>query len=94
MNNANYSKSYSPVFVCKSQQLCGFFMLKGFKLHNMEQSRDNPNLNVFIFSNSPELQKTIKEFHDWRNNTFNDVYKINIANTKPTSPRTTNTFKE
>jgi len=67
-------------------------MLKGFKLHNMEQSRDNPGRNVFIFSNSPELQKTIKDFHDWRNNTFNDVYKINNTNPKQTSQRTTNSI--
>lgn len=83
-NNLNLNRrpiSYSPVFVCKSQQLCGFFMLKGFKLHKMEPSKDNPGRNVFIFSNSPDLQNTIQEFHEWRNTAFNDIYKINTFKT-------------
>jgi len=80
-NNINQRpQSYSPLFVCKSQQLCGFFMLKGFKLHKMEISRDNPNRNVFIFSNSQQLQNAIQEFHEWRSKSFNDIYKINITN--------------
>jgi hypothetical protein len=91
-NNLNQNPIFqSTVFVCKSQQLCGFFMLKGFKLHKIEPSRDNPGRNVFIFSNSSELQNTIKEFQEWRSMAFNDVNKIN---SKTTSTTTINSFKE
>ncbi|MEK3720569.1 DUF5659 domain-containing protein [Paenibacillus sp. FSL H8-0034] len=49
-------------FVVMGQKLAGFLMMKGFKLHALEQNRKDTRKHVFIFTTSIELEKAIEEY--------------------------------
>ena len=53
-------------FVCRSQRLAGSLMVKGFKLHEIKPSKNDPRKNVFIFTNSEELQKVVEEYRQMK----------------------------
>jgi hypothetical protein len=53
-------------YVVMSQNLAGFLMMKGFKLHALEQSKKDIKRNVFIFTNSIELGEAIEEYKNLR----------------------------
>jgi hypothetical protein len=45
-----------------TQKLMGFLTMKGFVLQNIEEDKRNPDVNVYIFNDSEEIQKAIKEY--------------------------------
>ena len=45
-----------------NQQLAGYLMVQGFILQKMERNEKCPDKNVFIFRQSENLEKTIKEY--------------------------------
>ncbi|WP_003545419.1 DUF5659 domain-containing protein [Desulfotomaculum nigrificans] len=49
-------------FVCFNQKMAGYLMMKGFKLHEIKPNDKYPEKNVFLFTNSSELEKAITEF--------------------------------
>lgn len=54
--------SNSKMITIFNQKLCGYLMMKGFVLIGMSKNKYYSNKNVFFFSDSDELQDTIKEF--------------------------------
>ena len=44
-----------------NQALAGYLMMQGFILKKMERNEKCPDKNVFIFRQSENLEKTIKE---------------------------------
>jgi len=92
-----YNPNQIYTFICKSQKLAGYLMLfKNLKLLAVNPSREDENRNVFLFANTQILQDAVKEYKEWRNTNSNVNFnnKYNTNNTKTTSQRTTNTFKE
>lgn len=45
-----------------NQKLAGYLMVQGFILKKMERNEKCPDKNVFIFRQSENLGKTIKEY--------------------------------
>lgn len=45
-----------------NQKLCGYLMTKGFVLVSMSKNKHDSSKNVFFFSDSDELRKTIEEY--------------------------------
>ena len=45
-----------------NQALAGYLMMQGFILKKMERNEKCPDNNVFIFRQSENLEKTIKEY--------------------------------
>lgn len=45
-----------------NQKLAGYLMVQGFILKKMERNEKCPDKNVFIFRQSENLEKTIKEY--------------------------------
>lgn len=45
-----------------NQRLCGYLMTKGFVLIGMSKGNHDKSKNVFFFSDSDELRKSIEEF--------------------------------
>lgn len=64
----------AKTFIIYSQFKAGYLMMKGFKLHDMEQNKKFPDKNVFFFSNLPELHEALEEL-DERNEEINSVVK-------------------
>lgn len=64
----------AKTFIIYSQFKAGYLMMKGFKLHDMEQNKKFPNKNVFFFSNLPELHDALDEL-DKRNEEINNAVK-------------------
>jgi len=92
-----YNPNQIYTFICKSQKLAGYLMLfKNLKLLAVNPSREDENRNVFLFANTQILQDAVKEYKEWRNTNSNVNFnnKYNTNNTKTTSQRTTNIFKE
>ena len=92
-----YNPNQIYTFICKSQKLAGYLMLfKNLKLLAVNPSREDENRNVFLFANTQILQNAVKEYKEWRNTNSNVNFnnKYNTNNTKTTSQRTTNIFKE
>jgi len=50
-----------------SQRLAGYLMMKGFVVKLMRQDMKTRR-NIFIFNDSEELQKTIKNYIEIKNN--------------------------
>jgi len=48
-------------FSSYSLRLAGYLMLQGFVLKHMRDDQKS-NRKIFIFNNTPELQKTIQEY--------------------------------
>lgn len=61
----NNSKNMKTIF---SQKLCGYLLIKGFVLVDMQKNRNNNGKNVFYFNDSPELNEVIKEYTSQRIN--------------------------
>lgn len=49
-------------YIVRSQRMAGYLMQRGFKLHEIKRNRDYPEKNVFLFTNSIELQNVIKVY--------------------------------
>ena len=45
-----------------NQALAGYLMMQGFILKKMERNEKCPDKNVFIFRQSENLEKTIKQY--------------------------------
>lgn len=45
-----------------TQKLAGYLMQRGFVLIDVKPNRNNPHRNDFLFGDSPELQKAIREY--------------------------------
>ena len=54
-------------FSTYSQRLAGYLMMKGFVVKLMRQDMKTRR-NIFIFNDSEELQKTIKNYIEIKNN--------------------------
>lgn len=39
-----------------------FLMSKGFRLVKLDEDRNNPNRNVYLFCDTPQLRETMKEY--------------------------------
>lgn len=50
------------MYVIKSQSMATYLMGKGFRLIKLQQDRNNPNRNVYLFKDSLELRKSITEY--------------------------------
>lgn len=50
------------MYVIKSQSMATYLMSKGFRLIKLQQDRNNPNRNVYLFKDSSELRKSITEY--------------------------------
>lgn len=50
------------MYVIKSQSMATFLMTKGFRLIKLQQDRNNPNRNVYLFKDGEELRKAITEY--------------------------------
>lgn len=50
------------IYVARSMRMSGYLMLRGFRLLNIEQSRDMPTRDVYYFKNCPELLEAIKDY--------------------------------
>lgn len=50
------------MYVIKSQKMATYLMSKGFRLIKLQQDRNNPNRNVYLFKDSSELRKAITEY--------------------------------
>ena len=50
------------MYVIKSQSMATYVMSKGFRLIKLQQDRNNPNRNVYLFKDSSELRKAITEY--------------------------------
>ena len=50
------------MYVIKSQSMATYLMSKGFRLIKLQQDRNNPNRNVYLFKDSLELRKAITEY--------------------------------
>ena len=50
------------MYVIKSQSMATYLMSKGFRLIKLQQDRNNPNRNVYLFKDSLELRKVITEY--------------------------------
>jgi len=48
--------------VIHTQKLMGFLTMKGFVLQSIEEDKRNPNMNVYIFNDSDEIQNAIQEY--------------------------------
>lgn len=55
------------MYVIKSQSMATYLMSKGFRLVKLQQDRNNPNRNVYLFKNSLELRKAITEYTNNKN---------------------------
>ncbi|MBM7869245.1 hypothetical protein JOC70_000714 [Clostridium pascui] len=55
-------KIKGDVFCAKKPHLAGYLMMKGFNLKRMPQDEKNPNYNVYIFNNSPELEIVVDQY--------------------------------
>lgn len=51
------------LYVCKRIRLLGFLQSKGFQFIKTEQDRNNPNYNVWVFIETPELREAIEEYY-------------------------------
>ena len=49
-------------YVCKRIRLCNYLMDRGFEPYRIAPDRDNPKYNVFLFTATPELHKTVIEY--------------------------------
>ncbi len=49
-------------YVCRSQRLAGSLMIRGFKLHEIKPSKNDPRKNVFLFTNSKELREEVERY--------------------------------
>ena len=49
-------------YVCKRIRLCNYLMERGFEPYKVVPDRDNPRYNVFLFTATPELHKTVIEY--------------------------------
>ena len=56
------NKTKSDNKIIFSQNLAGYLMMQGFILKKMEHNEKCPDKNVFIFRQSENLEKTIKEY--------------------------------
>lgn len=54
-------------YVIFNQRLAGYLMYKGFVLKRMSKADNNSSKNVFLFNESEELFKRIKEYKDKMN---------------------------
>lgn len=50
-----------------NQRLCGYLMMKGFVLVAMSENKHCAGKNVFFFNDSDELQRSINEFRELKN---------------------------
>lgn len=50
------------LYVVRSLRLMEELVKKGFSLHHVEDSKDNPFFKVFMFESTPELHKEITKF--------------------------------
>lgn len=50
------------MYVIKAQSMATYLMSKGFRLIKLQQDRNNPNRNVYLFKDSLELRKAITEY--------------------------------
>ena len=56
----NKTKPENKIII--NQKLAGYLMVQGFILKKMERNEKCPDKNVFIFRQSENLEKTIKEY--------------------------------
>lgn len=62
-------KIKGDVFCAKKPHLAGYLMMRNFNLKRMPVDEKNPQYNVYIFNNSPELEKAVNEyFQEFSNN--------------------------
>ncbi|HDI3121664.1 hypothetical protein FDA77_00965 [Clostridium botulinum] len=55
-------KIKGDVFCAKKPHLAGYLMMNGFNLKRMPPDQKNSNINVYIFSNSPKLEKVVDQY--------------------------------
>jgi hypothetical protein len=51
------------LYVCKRIRLLNHLTSKGFQFIKTERDRTNPNYNVWIFIETPELRNAIEEYY-------------------------------
>lgn len=59
MTEQDNRKKAFPIY---KQQLAGYLMMRGFRLMDIQENRDNPRWNVFYFMGSPEIQLAIENY--------------------------------
>lgn len=55
-------------YVCKRTRMAAFLMAKGFQPYRIAPDRDNPVYNVYLFTESPELYRSVMEYVTGRKN--------------------------
>lgn len=50
------------LYVIKNQLMATHLMSNGFRLIKMDVSKQDPNRNVYLFKDSPELRETMGKF--------------------------------
>ena len=51
------------LYVCKRIRLLNYLLNKGFQFIKTEKDRTNPDYNVWIFIETPELRSEIEEYY-------------------------------
>lgn len=51
-------------YIVRSRKLSYFLQFKNFRLLGTQPNKDNPNWQVFLFKNSPELREAINEYRE------------------------------
>lgn len=50
-------------YVCRRIRLLSFLQEKGFQYLIMEKDKYNPNYNIWLFKDTPELRIAIEEYY-------------------------------
>lgn len=56
--------SVTGLFSIYSQRIAGLLMLRGFTIVKLEENRRFSGKKVFVFANSEDFQKALKEVQD------------------------------
>ncbi len=55
-------------YVCKRTRMAAYLMERGFQPYRIAPDRDNPVYNVYLFTESPELYRSVMEYVTGRKN--------------------------
>ena len=54
----------STIKFVKTQKLCGYLMLNGFKFLRDDIDRNNPEFKIYIFKNDDGIEKAINDYKE------------------------------
>ena len=55
-------RGHRMYYVIRSLNMMHYLIRKGFNVQNVSDSNENPELKVFLFTDTPELRKAMSEF--------------------------------